>query len=100
MILPQEPDLLIEKDIHGVVRELRHLQSPAEGEPGHPPRKAAVEYLELAAGRGLVPVTPDDLDHLRATIETDKPERSGKAGFRWSRSRELKRNERNETTIV
>ena len=100
MIFPQEPDLLIEKDSHGVVRELRHLQTPAEGEPGEPPRKAAVDYLELAADRGLILITREDLDHLKETIETDKPDRSDKAGFRWSPSRELKRNDRSETTIV
>src|SRR5258707_6134929 len=100
MILPLEPDLLIEKDIHGVVRELRHLQTPFEGEPGHSPRRAAVEYLRLAAAKGLVPVTPDDLQHLMDTIDSDKPARSGKAGFRWSPSRELKRGDRIETTIV
>jgi hypothetical protein len=100
MILPQEPDLLIEKDIHGVIRELRHLQTPAEGEPGEPARKAAIDYLTLAVDRGLAPLTPDDLEHLRDTIESGKPPESGKAGFRWSPSRELKRSGQNEATIV
>ena len=48
----------------------------------------------------MIPVTPDDLQHLMDTIETDKPTRSDKAGFRWSQSRELKRGGVNETTIV
>ena len=59
----------------------------------------AVKYLE-EADSGFMPVTPDDLDHLRATIYSDKAERSGKAGFRWSPSRQLKRSDGTETTIV
>src|SRR5882757_7421618 len=100
MILPQERDLLIEKDIYDVVRELRHLQNPAEGVLGDPPRKVALDYLELAAARELVPVTAEDRRHLLDTINSEKPARSDKARFRWARSRELKRGGSNETTIV
>ncbi len=101
MILPQEPELLIEKDIDGVIRELRHLQTPAKSEPGHSARRAALEYLELAAlRRGLLPVRQDDWDHLDDTIETDGPARSSKSAYRWAPSRELERSSAIETTIV
>jgi hypothetical protein len=100
MILPQEPDLLIEKDIHGVIRELRHLQRPAVAEPGQSPKQAAFEYLRLAAGRGLLPLSDTDLEELDHTTRTDKPPRSGKGTFLWVEPRGLKRNGRIETTIV
>jgi hypothetical protein len=101
MLLPQEPDLIIEKDIQGVIRELRHLQTPAKSEPGHSARLAALEYLNLAAlERGLLPLEQDDWNHLRDTINSDGPDRSPKSGYRWAPSRELKRNSAIETTIV
>jgi hypothetical protein len=102
VILPQEPDLLIEKDSHGVIRELRHLQTPAKADPGQPAKRAALEYLKVAAlERGLLPLTHTDLNHLDATIGTDGPEgRAGTSRFRWATPRELKRNSAIETTIV
>jgi hypothetical protein len=100
MYLPEGPDLLIERDIHRVIRELRHLQTPAESEPGDSPRQAAIEYLRLAKDRELLPVKQSDLDYLIETIESDEPTRSNKARFRWSQHRELARNGRIETTIV
>jgi hypothetical protein len=100
VILPQEPDLLIEKDIHGVIRELRHLQTPAEAEPGLSAKRAALEYLRVAAlERRLLPLEPADLDHLE-NPDTDGPGRSNKSRFRWTPPRELKRNSGIETTIV
>jgi hypothetical protein len=101
MILPQEPDLLVEKDIHGVIRELRHLQTPAEADPGLSAKRAALEYLRLAAiERRLLPLGQSDWDHLMDTLESDGPGRSSKSRFRWSHPRELKRNSGIETTIV
>ena len=101
MILPQEPDLIIEKDIHGVIRELRHLQKPAEALPGRSAKHAALEYLRVAAGeRRLLPLTSDDLDHLETTIEPSEPRRSSKSRFRWAEPRELKRHDGIELTIV
>ena len=101
MILPREPDLLIEKDIHGVIRELRHLQTPAEAEPGLPAKGAALEYLRLAAlERRLLPLEQSDWDHLKDTLYTEGTGRSNKSRFRWTPPRELKRNSGIETTIV
>jgi hypothetical protein len=103
MILPQEPDLLIEKDIYDVVRELRHLQTPAEGDPGQPAKRAALEYLTQASSperHHLLPLSYDDLSYLENTIESDERKRSSKVRFAWAESRELKRNDRIETTIV
>lgn len=101
MILPQEPDLLIEKDARGIVRELRHLQTPAVGEPGQSAKQAALAYLkEAALERRLLPLRQSDWEHLRDTIDSDGPGRSGQPGFRWIAPRELKRNSVVETTIV
>lgn len=101
MILPREPDLLIEKDARGIVRELRHLQTPAVGEPGQSAKQAALAYLhEAALERKLLPLEKRDWEHLRDTIDSDGPDRSGQPGFRWVPSRELKRNSVIETTIV
>src|SRR5262249_51018909 len=85
----------------GVIRELRHLQTPAKAEPGQSARRAALEYLRVAAlERGLLPLESGDLDHLESTIESDGPRRAGTSRFRWSPSRELKRHSGIETTIV
>jgi hypothetical protein len=102
MILPQEPDLLIERDTHGVIRELRHLQTPAVADPDLSAKRAALEYLRIAAlERGLLPpLDQNDWDHLRDTIDSDGPGRSSKSRFRWSQPRELKRNDGIETTVV
>src|SRR6266513_2177659 len=102
MILPQEPDLLIEKDVHGVIRELRHLQMPAEGEPGQSAKQAALEYLRLASGadRQLLPLNQDDLNHLEKTSGPGERSRSPDSRFGWSEPRDLERNDRVETTIV
>jgi hypothetical protein len=101
VILPQEPDLLIERDAHRVVRELRHLQTPAKGEPGQSARQAALVYLlEAGVNRGLLPLNERDWEHLRDTVDTDGPGRSAKSRFRWAAPRELKRNASVETSIV
>lgn len=101
MNLPQEPDLSIERDAHGNVRELRHLQAPAVGEAGQSAKRAALAYLkEAALDRGLFPLAQSDWDHLSDTVETDGPARSGKSRYRWEAPRELKRNSELETTIV
>lgn len=101
MILPQEPDLLIERDASGIVRELRHLQTPAKAEPGQSAKQAALAYLkEAALERGLFPLDESDWYHLKDTIASDGPERSGKSRFRWAEARDLKRNSVIETTIV
>jgi hypothetical protein len=100
MILPQGPDLTIEKDIHGVIRELRHLQKPAEAEPGDSARHAALEYLKQASARRLLPLTDEDLHQLETTIESGAPRRSGTSRFRWAEPRELKRHDGIESTIV
>ena len=101
MILAQEPDLLIEKDAHGIVRELRHLQTPAVAEPKQSAKQAALAYLKMAAlERGLLPLDKRDWEHLRDTIDADGPARSAQARFRWVAPRELTRNSATETTIV
>ncbi|TYO67236.1 hypothetical protein FXV83_06350 [Bradyrhizobium hipponense] len=101
MILPQEPDLSIERDAHGTIRELRHLQTPAIAEPGQSAKRAALAYLnEAALERGLLPLEQGDWDHLSDTVESDEPRRAGKSRFRWAPVRELKRNSEIETTIV
>ncbi len=100
-MLPREPDLLIEKDARGTIRELRHLQTPAVGEPGQSAKQAALAYLQVAAlERKLLPLEKSDLEHLRDTINSDGPGRSDKSKFRWVAPRELKRNSVTETTIV
>jgi len=101
VILAQEPDLLIEKDAHGIVRELRHLQTPAVAELKQSAKQAALAYLRMAAlERGLLPLDKRDWEHLRDTIDADGPARSGQARFRWVAPRELTRNSVTETTIV
>jgi hypothetical protein len=101
VILPQEPDLLIEKDTGEVIRELRHLQTPARAEPGQSAKRAALEYLKLAAlERGLLPLDQDDWNYLQETLESDGHGRSSKSRFRWAIPRELKRSSGVETTIV
>ncbi|QOZ06632.1 hypothetical protein [Bradyrhizobium sp. CCBAU 51765] len=102
MNLPQEPDLLIEKDADGVVRELRHLQTPAVGDPGQSAKLAALDYLRLASHTRppLLPLSDDDLDHLQRTTEPGERSWSTNARFAWAAPRELKRNDKLETTIV
>jgi len=102
MNLPREPDLLIEKDADGVIRELRHLQTPAVADPDVSAKRAAFEYLRLASHTDppLLPLSDDDLDHLDHTTDSNEPGRSSKSRFRWSQPRELKRNGGIETTVV
>ncbi|WP_445219323.1 hypothetical protein ACKWRH_03435 [Bradyrhizobium sp. Pa8] len=102
MNLPQEPDLLIEKDADGIIRELRHLQTPAVADPDVSAKRAAFEYLRLASRTDppLLPLSAADLDHLDQTTDSDGPGRSNKSRFRWSQPRELKRNGGIETTVV
>lgn len=101
MNLPQEPDLLIETDARGNVRELRHLQTPAVGESGQPAKEAALAYLQDAGvHRHLLPINDDDWQHLNGTIHDDGPTRAGGFRFRWVAPRELKRNSTIETSIV
>ncbi|AMA55378.1 hypothetical protein [Bradyrhizobium sp. CCGE-LA001] len=102
MNLPQEPDLLIEKDADGVIRELRHLQTPAVGDPDVTAKRAAFEYLTLASHTHppLLPLSDDDLEHLDRTSGPGERARSSDARFAWAKPRELKRNDRLETTIV
>lgn len=100
MILAQEPDLIIERDSHEVIRELRHLQAPAVSDPGDSAKVAAIKYLKLAEQRHLLPVTPKDVLFLEQSIDADKPTRSTEVKYRWSQPRELKRNGQVETTII
>lgn len=102
MNLPQEPDLLIEKDADGIIRELRHLQTPAVGDAGQSAKLAALEYLRLASHTDppLLPLSDDDLSHLEHTTGPGERSRSSEARFAWAKPRELKRNDRLETTIV
>lgn len=102
MNLPQEPDLLIEKDADGVIRELRHLQTPAVADPDVSARRAALAYLRLASHTDppLLPLSDGDLDHLDHTADSNGPGRSDKSRFRWSQPRELTRNGGIETTVV
>jgi hypothetical protein len=100
-MLPQEQDLLIERDAHGLIRELRHLQTPARGEPGQSAKQAVLAYLlEAGVKRGLLPLDESDYEHLRETVDSDGPVRSAKSRFRWGAPRELKRNASVETSIV
>jgi len=84
MNLPREPDLLIEKDADGVIRELRHLQTPAVADPDVSAKRAAFEYLRLASHTDppLLPLSDDDLDHLDHTTDSNEPGRSSKSRFR------------------
>jgi hypothetical protein len=102
MIFPQDPDILIETDVHHVIRELRHLQTPATGDAGQPAKRAAFDYLTWASetGKDFLPLSQDDLDHLWNTVAPDQRSRSSKSRFAWAEPRELLRNDRLETTIV
>lgn len=100
MNLPQEPDLLIERDTQGVIHELRHLQTPAEGDPGASAKRAALEYLQLALHDHLLPLDQADWNHLRDTLNSDGTGRAKESRFRWSEPRELKRDDATETTVV
>ncbi|MGV7212065.1 hypothetical protein [Bradyrhizobium sp. UFLA05-112] len=102
MIFPQDPDIVIEKDVHGVIRELRHLQAPAKGEPGEPAKQAALDYLTWASQRErpLLPLSREDLAYLSHTIGADETSRSSESRFAWAEPRELRRNDHLETTIV
>ena len=102
MIFPQDPDILIETDVHHVIRELRHLQTPATGDAGQPAKRAAFDYLTWASetGKDFLPLSQDDLDHLWNTVQPDQRSRSSKSRFAWAEPRELRRNDRLETTIV
>jgi hypothetical protein len=102
MNLPQEPDLLIEKDADGVIRELRHLQTPAVADSDVSAKRAALAYLRLASRTDppLLPLSEDDLSHLEDTADSNRPDRSIKSRFRWVPPRELNRNGGVETTVV
>jgi len=100
MEFPQEPDLIIERDADGVVRELRHLQAPAIGDPDQSIKAVALAYLRLAVQKCLLPLDEDDLEHLAKTIGEGRTEPSENSRFRWANPRELKRDKKLETAIV
>src|ERR1043166_9319426 len=98
MEFPQEPNLVIERDVDRAVRELRHLQAPAVGDPGQSMKEVALAYLKWAKDKGL-PLEQSDLEHLAKTIEEGNTDPSEHSRFRWVKPRELKRAGQVETAI-